>query len=241
MDGVRKEHESIEAFMGKCVHTTLEWLYVKENLTKPYITFDSICNKYDEIWMDLWHDNIFIADNRMGTDNYYSIGKRCLSNYYHKYGPTFDEYVVGTEVELEFELEGEYLFRGVIDRLDQPKPGKYVIHDYKTGKHPLTINSAKNNLQLVIYHIAVLENFENVSDITLTWHFLRQGIEVSVIHSEEDIRRFKKRLIRQIQQLIELSADPGNFYPRESVLCNWCFYWEECSVKTGSNPSRHAD
>ena len=27
MDGLRKEHESIEAFMGKRVHGVMEWLY----------------------------------------------------------------------------------------------------------------------------------------------------------------------------------------------------------------------
>ena len=53
IDGVRKEDESIEAFMGKCVHSVLEWLYQKENVLKPYITFDSICQKYDDIWIDL--------------------------------------------------------------------------------------------------------------------------------------------------------------------------------------------
>ena len=28
--------------MGKCVHGTLEWLYQKENMRLPYITFDKI-------------------------------------------------------------------------------------------------------------------------------------------------------------------------------------------------------
>ncbi|MFQ6611360.1 MAG: RecB family exonuclease, partial [Fidelibacterota bacterium] len=241
IDGVRKEEESIEAFMGKCVHSVLEWLYQKENVLKPYITFDSICQKYDDIWINLWHDKIYIVENRIGVDYYYSMGKRCLSNYYYKYGPTFDEYVIGTEVETEFELEEGIGFRGVIDRLDQPKPGKYYIHDYKTGKHPLTINSAKNNLQLVIYHISILENFQDVVDITLNWHFLRQGIEVSVVHSEDEITMFRKKLKRQVNQIRDLSADLGNFYPRESALCNWCYYWEECSVKYGKNPVQRAE
>jgi len=241
MDGIRKSDESIEAFMGNCVHSVLEWLYQKENVLKPYITFDSICQQYDDIWTKLWHDNIFIADTRTTVDYYYNLGKRCLSNYYFKYGPTFDEYVVGTEIETEFELDEETGFRGVIDRLDQPKPGKFTIHDYKTGKHPLTINSAKNNMQLVIYHISVVENYKDVVDITLNWHFLRQGIEVSVVHSDEEIAIFRKKLKKQVTQIRELSEDMGNFYPRESILCNWCYYWDECSVKSGPNPVRRAE
>jgi len=177
----------------------------------------------------------------MKSDNYYSIGKRCLSNYYHKYGPAFDQYVVDTELNVDFTLEGKFHFRGVIDRLDRPRPGRYVINDYKTGKHPLTINSAKNNLQLVIYHLGVQELFDDVQDITLTWHFLRQGIEVSIHHSEEEIAKFRRKLKRQVSQIIDLAADSGNFYPKESILCNWCYYWEECSAKPGPNPVRRAD
>ena len=51
MDGLRKEHESIEAFMGKRVHGVMEWLYSKENREKPYITFDRLCQTYDEQWL----------------------------------------------------------------------------------------------------------------------------------------------------------------------------------------------
>ena len=47
LDGQRKKNESIEAFMGKCVHGTLEWLYQEENMGRPYITFDKICKIYD--------------------------------------------------------------------------------------------------------------------------------------------------------------------------------------------------
>ena len=50
MDVLRKEHESIEAFMGKRVHGVMEWLYSKENRENPYITFDRLCQSYDEQW-----------------------------------------------------------------------------------------------------------------------------------------------------------------------------------------------
>ncbi|SVE17278.1 uncharacterized protein METZ01_LOCUS470132, partial [marine metagenome] len=101
LDGVRRDHESIEAFMGKRVHGVLEWLYNKENREKPYLTFDHICKTYDTQWVKHWHENIHIADFRKNTDYYYSIGKRCLSNYYGRYGPTFDQLIEDTEIELK--------------------------------------------------------------------------------------------------------------------------------------------
>ena len=115
LDGIRKKHESIEAFMGKRVHGVLEWLYNRENMEKPYMTFDRLCQTYDDQWVAEWHSHIYIADTRKKTDYYYSIGKRCLSNYYSRYGPTFDQLVEDTEVELKFSI-GDYTFRGIIDR-----------------------------------------------------------------------------------------------------------------------------
>ena len=63
LDGIRKYDESIEAFMGKRVHEVLDWLYSIDNLNRPYFTFDSLCQQYDERWIENWHDNIYIADN----------------------------------------------------------------------------------------------------------------------------------------------------------------------------------
>ena len=37
--------------------------------------------------------NIYIADTNKKTDYYYSLGKKCLSNYYTQYGPQFDQKV----------------------------------------------------------------------------------------------------------------------------------------------------
>ena len=77
---------------------------------------------------------IYITDYTKNSSYYYAIGKICLSNYYSRYGSAFNQKVENTEIELNFIIEG-YKLRGVIDRLDQPESGKWVVHDYKTGKN----------------------------------------------------------------------------------------------------------
>ena len=72
LDGVRKTNESIEAFMEKRVHEVLEWLYSTDNRTRPYISFDELCQTFDNMWLELWHEDIYIADTRKTSDYYYS-------------------------------------------------------------------------------------------------------------------------------------------------------------------------
>ena len=240
LDHQRKKDESIEAFMGKCVHGTLEWLYQKENMRKPYITFDKICKIYDNIWQDSWHEKIFIVDKNLISNHFYAIGKRCLANYYHKYGPIFDQKVYATELSLNFNIDGKYQFRGVIDRLDQPEKGNWIIHDYKSGKRAMTQNMAKKDLQLAMYQIALEQNFAPIKQISLTWHFLRNGVEMTITHPANEIMRFKKSLADSVSKIIKASESIENFYPKETILCNWCFLWDECSAKIPPNPAKKA-
>ena len=240
LDGVHKEHTSIEAFMGKIVHEVLEWLYNPENMEKSYITFDHLSRAYDDQWAENWHDHIYIADSRKKSDYYYSIGKRCLSNYYNRYGPTFNQNVEDTEVELKFSI-GDHTFRGIIDRLDHLGLGKWVVHDYKTSKHPKSERQAMNDIQLALYQIAVEQNYGEVNEISLTWHFLRIGSEVTVIHTQNQLEKLRNKLIHMVENIIQLRDNENNFLPKETMLCNWCYLWEECTAKVGPNPVKRAD
>ena len=240
LDGVRKEHESIEAFMGKRVHGVLEWLYNRENMESAYITFDRICQAYDDQWTAEWHHHIYIADARKKSNYYYSIGKRCLSNYYSRYGPSFDQPVEATEVKLKFSV-GDYFFRGVIDRIDHPEPGKWIVHDYKTSKNPKSEKQAMNDIQLALYQIAVKQNYGQVNDIFLNWNFLRIGSEVTILHTLEQLEKLRKKVVRMVNKIIQCKDDNNNYLPKETLLCNWCYLWEECSAKVGQNPVKRAD
>ena len=236
LDGIKKNQVSIEAFMGISVHQVLEWIYLPKNRKIKYFTFDDICCKYDEIWIKNWHSNIFIVSKGESKDLYYSIGKRCLSNYYSDYGPHFNEPVKDTELDLTFTLGDGYKIRGIIDRVDQPSPGKYQIHDYKTGKRIKSFRAAKMDIQLAIYQLAVEENLPEVKEINLNWHFVRHGKLLTINHDREDLKKLRKTIEKEIQN-IKSARLSNNFYPTETLLCYWCYFWEECSAKVGKNPA----
>jgi len=239
LDGIRKYDESIEAFMGKRVHEVLDWLYSADNLNRPYFTFDSLCQQYDSKWIEKWHENIYIVDRKNETDFYYNIGKRCLSNYYSKYGPSFNQSVEATELKLEFKV-GNYLFKGIIDRLDQIDTGEWTVHDYKTSKYQKSKLQASNDIQLALYKIAVEQNFSNIKNIYLTWHFLRMGNEVTIQQTNQKLEILQKKIINLVEKIISSINKKNGMLPKESILCNWCYLWQECSAKVGRNPVRKA-
>ena len=164
LDKIRKKNESIEAFMGKRVHEVLEWLYSDKNRKKKLILFDTLMNKYKQLWNEKWHQNIFIARCKYNRENYnkntlYEIGIDCLSNYYRLFNKSgyFNQNV--EEVELSFETKIEdYIFKGFIDRVDINDDVIDII-DYKTGKNKRTYYQAKNDFQLAIYGLAAKHIF----------------------------------------------------------------------------------
>ena len=150
IDGIRKKYESIDSYMGKRVHSVLEWLYKPEN-KEEYINFDRIVKEYDKDWIDNWHSNIFVVSTKYSRkekkylfqkltnkqldyhhDKFYSVGKECLSNYYKEFYP-FNQNVFGRELELTFSVK-EY------DKKNEPKfdkvTGKCIDKGKAAKKYP---------------------------------------------------------------------------------------------------------
>ena len=115
-----------------------------------------------------------------------------------------------------------------------------IIHDYKTTKHQKSERQAMNDFQLALYQIAVEQNFSPVNKISLTWHFLRNGVEMTITHTENEIQKFKDSLSKNVKKIIKASRNIEDLYPKETVLCNWCYLWKECSAKFEPNPAKRA-
>jgi len=237
LDKVLKPDESIEAYLGKRLHEVIEYLYnhIGDN---GIPMLDVIMDKFQEYWESSWHQRIGIVRWReYRAEDYYALGEKCLAKFYRQYKP-FDEPAVGNELELVFHLDDseDYKIKGILDRVDNDGSGKWEIHDYKSGKRVLSQGAANKDTQLALYQIGLEKKFDNVKEVELVWHFLQHGIEMRSRRTKEELNILSENIKIRIDNIRTAIADNHEFPAKESILCNWCYYWDECPAKYRPNP-----
>jgi len=234
IDNIEQRYESIEAFTGKRIHEVMEHLYTKRMVKNQVPSLDELFEYLSTNWKLKWHSGVAIINQRNTSGTYYALAEKCLAWYYRNYYP-FNESVVGIEYPFEITFSDKYKFIGYIDRLDRLSDNSLLIIDYKTGRRVMNANQAENDLQMTIYHLAIQENFPEASEIRLSWQYLQKGMVIEMQRNPKKLAGQKAKILKQAA-VIEKSMVDGTFPAKESMLCNWCFYWNECPAKISNNP-----
>ena len=91
--------------------------------------------------------------------------KKILSDYYDKLDKSKFS-VVDLESSFNILIQDDqetHILRGKIDRIDKLKDGVFEIVDYKTDRRLPSQESADNNIQLSIYHLALTSRWPNLN------------------------------------------------------------------------------
>jgi len=215
--------KSIEAFLGKTVHNTLEWIYlqVKENKIP---TIDDIISYYANNWKENYDERIKIIRRELTDIDYFNKGVQFLLDYYNKHKP-FDDNTLEVEKKIIINLNEEYKIQGFIDRLVYNiEKNCYEIHDYKTANSLPSQEKIENDRQLALYSIGIKNLFGHDKEVILIWHYLAHNQKIISYRTNEQLQKLKQdtlELIKEIESTIE-------FPPNRSILCNWCEYKSMC-------------
>jgi len=215
--------ETIEAFVGKRFHETMQFLYNCIHYNKNP-TLNDLIEFFSQQWQKNWNNSIVILTDSLSKEDYFNYGIKCIENYYNKHKPFNDSITLATEKEVLFKLDEGIMIKGIIDRLAKKEQGIYEIHDYKTTANLPSKEMIEEDLQLPLYALGVINEFDNVKEIHLIWHYVGFNEEFVIKRKPEDFEKIKLiviNLIKEIQKEKEFKAMP-------SALCAYCEFQELC-------------
>jgi len=224
LDKLQPDYEnSIEAFLGQKIHSTLEWIY--SHAKERSFELDEVIKYYINSWMQDFTSQIKVINEEYTTQHYFNKGIRFLIDYFLKHSP-FKDNTIETEKKILFTLDvqKEYKIIGYIDRLVHNKVNNtFEIHDYKTGATK-SQKELDRDRQLAIYSLALQEYFKEVNEVFLVWHFLDTNQEKRSKRTPEELKKLRNEII----QLINKIESTKEFNPQPSALCKWCEFRSYC-------------
>ncbi|MEB3365980.1 RecB family exonuclease [Saccharopolyspora mangrovi] len=132
---------------------------------------------------------------------------------------------------------GEIIAEGRVDRVDE-RDGELVVVDYKTGRHGLRVDDAKNSLALGLYALAVRKTLRRPCN-RVELHHLPTGTVSAWDHTAESLdglRERAERLAGEIQDATDsLESTTTNtvaetaFPVRTGPHCSWCDFRAHCT------------
>jgi putative RecB family exonuclease len=128
---------------------------------------------------------------------------------------------------------GTIIAEGRVDRIDQ-RNGELVVVDYKTGRHALSVQDARDSLALALYALASRKALHRPCH-RVELHHLPTGQVVGWDHTEESLGGHLERAERLAEELQaatdawEEGADThAMFPPRTGRHCSWCDFRAHC-------------
>ncbi len=221
--------DTIEAFLGTCVHATLEKLY-KLRLRGRVLSEDESLAAFDALWEEKWSDAIRIVAEDLKAGDYRRAGRDALAAYHRRHAP-FDRATtlrLEARVGLDLAGDGRYRMQGYIDRIARRSDGTYEIHDYKTSATLPTQADADEDRQLALYQIGLEGMWSDVKAVDLVWHYVRFDTELVSHRAPEQLDRVRKACITVMDDIEVRGREEASFPTKPSNLCPWCAFKAIC-------------
>lgn len=218
--------ETIELFMGKRGHETLEKLY-KDKKFKKLVSKATLLKFYKDNWEKEYSPDILVVKDGLKAENYRKMGMKFIEDYYNKYKPFDHLTILGLETQDRMTLPDGNQWHVRIDKFACDDKGNYYVCDYKTNASMKEQEEADQDRQLAMYSIWVKDKFPDAKSVKLVWHMLAFNKEVVSERTREQEKQLQESVMKLIKD-IEHAEETTNFPTNVTALCNYCGFKSKC-------------
>jgi putative RecB family exonuclease len=218
--------ETIELFMGKRVHETLEKLY-KDKKFKKLVSKATLLKFYKDEWDRQISPDVLVVKEGLTADNYRKMGSKFIEDYYDTYKPFDQLTILGLETQDRMTLKDGSQWHVRIDKFACDDKGNYYVCDYKTNASMKDQESADSDRQLAMYSIWVKDKFPDCKSVKLVWHMLAFNKEAVSERNDEQLKKLEDETIALIRK-IEKAEKEKDFPTHVTNLCDYCGFKSQC-------------
>ena len=246
--------DTIEAFLGTCVHETLETLY-RLRLRGRVLSQEEALDAFESAWAKGWSDTIRVVSEELKAGDYKRAGREALASYYRRHAPFDQATTLRLEAKVIFDLDprwslppasigggddggrldarvrgddSRYRMQGYVDRIARRGDGTYEIHDYKTSSHLPTQAEADEDRQLALYQIGLEGMWKDVEAVDLIWHYVRFDADLVSHRTPEQLQNVRGACIAVMDDIESRGREEERFPTNPSALCPWCDFRTIC-------------
>lgn len=232
LDGVKEGFQGVEAFMGRQVHASVEWLFDEREQGRVRGLEETVAHYCDGWDRKAAASRVSIRVIKSG-DSLAAVHRRgadMLASFYRDRFLADSMETLANEKHFVVRLAGRFVLQGFIDRLARDADGTIHVIDYKTGKQRNGEFAGKDAEQLKTYALAVFAD-SDVERLCLRLEYLSSGRTLESWISREEAAAVERRLAERIETLEASTVYP----PTPGVLCRWCGYNDICDA-SGMGP-----
>jgi len=218
--------ETIELFMGKRVHETLEKLY-KDKKFKKLVSKATLLKFYKDNWDKEISNDVLVVKEGLTQNNYKKMGMKFIEDYYNQYKPFDQLTILGLETQDRMTLPDGNQWYVRIDKFACDNEGNYYVMDYKTNANMKDQEEADSDRQLAMYSIWVKDKFKDVKSVKLVWHMLAFNKEAVSERTLEQEKKLQEEVMNLIKR-IETATKENKFPTHVTALCNYCGFKSQC-------------
>lgn len=223
---------AVELYLGEVIHSTLHWLYDVQRMRKT-VGSGHLLDVFAHMWSQGLTSSIRVVKRNESMETHRGNGLAMLSSHYHDVFLKDRRDTVGLEQDFALRLGQRHEYVGVIDRLARDHTGTLHVVDFKTTGRPPKQLDEENALQNRSYGVATIAKY-TVDRVNLEYQYLRTSGTLTETFTRADARTATTVIVRRIDEIQKIKE----FFPKPSVLCEWCGYSTICPQRASGSRTR---